>query len=383
MAATISANPNPVLFPSPHLGTSSGSTRISWDTGASTINGKVVVSVNGGSETLFDTRRKVTNKLYSGVHFGETLEFRLKQDPGDNLLASVTVTTEKTAGLPAVVTEVNSLAGGYSQGIYNLTVAPGVDAVIITFRTRQPTNPFIEIINQDTGKLHVWWKRLDKRTVHQLDMESEGYYPLAQNAQHSYRIVASAMPGSPDQYDAVASGTFRTGSRTAEIFFDTIHVSNDGDPGLKGAGEFTFTFDAGDVATEAPLGNVEHWGEGDIDAGEDVAVNRVVTIPTAPPVLWAHVSAREDDKSFFAPPYGLCTVGGWVSSSPGSSGGEMGECAFATVTEHFDISQTLGGPPRGRSRWRPATSPSPTTSGVAPRFGCHRSRSSIPVPGVA
>ena len=59
---------------------------------------------------------------------------------------------------------------------------------------------------------------------------------------------------------------FRTGSRTA-TFFDKIHVRNDGDPGLKGAGEFRFSFGAGDVLTEARLGSVESWGEGDIDAG--------------------------------------------------------------------------------------------------------------------
>lgn len=259
MAATISANPNPVLFPSPHLGPSSGSTRVTWDTGASNINGRMVVSVNGGSEQLFDARRK-GSKLYGGVQFGQILEFRLRQVPGDTLLASITVTTEKTAGLPTVTTEFKDVVGAYSQGIYNLTVAPGVDAVTITFRTRQPTKPFIEIINQDTGKLHVWWQRPDQRTVHQLDMVSEGYNPLAQNAQHSYKIVADAMPGSPDQSKAVLSGTFRTGSRTAEIFFDTIHVRNDGDPGLKGAGEFSFTFGAGMSRPKRSSGTLSSGG---------------------------------------------------------------------------------------------------------------------------
>jgi len=337
MAATISANPNPVLFPSPDLGPSSGSTRITWDTGASNINGKVTLSVNGASETLFDTRRKVTNKLYSPVQFGKTLVFRLRQVPGDSLLASVTVTTGKTAGLPTVVIETNDLAGGYSQGIFNLTVSPGVDAVTITFRTRQPTNPFVKIINQDTGKLHVWWKRPDKRTVHRLNMLSEDFSPLAQNAKHSYEIIAEAMPGSPDTTKALLSGTFRTGSRTAEIFFDRIHVRNDGDSGfLGGAGEFRFNFGAGDVATEESLENVEHWGEGDIHAGGDADVNRVVTIPTAPRGLWVQVNATEDD--------GFCTVG-YVPSfaPPGSSAKETEACVIARVTEHFDISQTLGG----------------------------------------
>ena len=182
------------------------------------------------------------------------------------------------------------------------------------------------------------WRKLDKRTVHQLDMVSEDFSPLAQNAQHSYEIVADPMPGSPDQTTAVSTGTFRTGSRTAEIFFDTIHVRNDGDPGLKGAGEFTFRFSGGDAATGAQQGNVESWGEGDIDAGEDVAVNRVVTIPAAPHVLWASVSATEEDMSF-----GLCTISAGGGGASGSFAKEIGACAVASVTEHFDIRQTLGG----------------------------------------
>jgi hypothetical protein len=348
MAATISANPNPVLFPSPHLGTLPRNTRITWDTGANNIRGRVFLSLNGGPEEVFDGNARRGGSKDRAVQFGQTLEFRLRQDnPASTLLATVTVTTEKTAGLPAVVIDVNNLAGGYSQGIYNLTVTPSVDAVTITFRTRQPTEPFIEIINEDTGKPVYVSKKSGKRQVHQMNMASESPgNRLAQNAQHSYRIEADAMPGSPDQTKAVATGTFRTGSRTAEIFFDTIHVRNDGDPGLKGAGEFTFTFSAGDIRgsdTGVPLGNVESWGEGDIDAGEDVAVNRVVTIPAAPRGLWVHVSAEENDKSFFVPPYGLCTFGTVVSSSPGSFGKETGECTVAGVTEHFDISQTIGG----------------------------------------
>jgi hypothetical protein len=304
----------------------------------------VFLSLNGGSEEIFDGNARRQGSKDRAVQLGQTLEFRLRQDnPARTLLATVTVTTEKCAGLPAVVIDVNNLAGGYSQGIYNLTVAPGVDAVTITFRTRQPTNPFIKIINQDTGKLHVW-RKLDKRTVHRLDMVSEDFNPLVQNAQHSYEIVADPMPGSPDQTTAVATGTFRTGSRTAEIFFDTIHVRNDGDPGLKGAGEFTFSFSGGDAATGEQKGNVEHWGEGDIDAGEDVAVNLMVSIPTAPRGLWVHVSGTEDDKSFFDPgSLGLCAIGTVGGGAPGSFAKETGACTVASVTEHFDISQTLGG----------------------------------------
>jgi hypothetical protein len=346
MAATIKASHNPVSFPSPHLGTLPQHTNITWDTGANNIRGRVFVSLNGGPEEIFDGNARRQGSKERAVQFGQNLEFRLRQDnPARTLLATVMVTTEKTAGLPAVVIDINNLAGGYSQGIYNLTVTPGFEAVIITFRTRQPTAPFIEISDQDTGKPIYVWKGPDKRQVHQMDMASESPgNRLAQNVRHSYRIVASAMPGSPDATEAVATGTFRTGARTATVFFDTVHVRNDGDPGLKGAGEFTFRFSGGNAATGAPLGNTEVYGQADINTGEDVAVNRALIILAAPPVLWAHVSATEDDRSFFDPgTLGLCTIGTAGGSAPGSFGKDIGACSVASVTEHFDISQTIGG----------------------------------------
>jgi hypothetical protein len=345
MPPSINAYPAQVLFPSPHLGWLTQSTTITWNTGANNILGRVGVSRNGADEMTFEGTPSRSGSKPSSVQLGDVLEFRLRRnDTAKTLLATVKVTTGKTTGLPGVVLEVNEMAGGFSQGIHNLTVAPGVDAVTITFRTRQPTNPFIEIINQDTGKPAVLSKKADKQQVHQLDMLSEGFNPLAQNTQYSYRIVASAMPGSPDPSDAILTGTFRTGSRAAEILFDTIHVRNDGDPGLKGSGEFKFRFSGGDAATGAPLGNVEFYGQASIDSGEDVAVDCAVDIPVAPRVLWAHVSATEDDRSFFDPgALGLCTIGILGDGSPGSSGKEIGACAVAMVTEHFDISQTLGG----------------------------------------
>jgi hypothetical protein len=345
MAAIITAFPEKVLFPSPHLGSLPRNTKISWDTGANSIRARVFLSLNGGPEEIFDGNARRSGSKERAVQFGQILEFRLRQDdPAGTLLGTVKVTTEKTAGLPAIVLEVNDLVG-YSQAIYNLTVKPGVDAVTITFRTRQPTDPFIEITNEDTGKAVYVWKGSDKRKLHQMDMASESPgNRLAQKTVHSYKITAYATSDSPNSDPVVATGTFRTGSRRAEILFDTIHVRNDGDPGLKGAGEFTFRFSGGDARDGASLGNVESYGKADIDAGEDVAVNRAVIIPTAPRVIWAHVSGMEDDTSFFDPgTLGLCTIGTVGGGPPGSFAKETGACTVASVTEHFDISQTLGG----------------------------------------
>ena len=160
-------------------------------------------------------------------------------------------------------------------------------------------------------------------------MVFEGYgQPMAQNAEHTYRIVAYPMPGSPNPDKAEVTGTFRTGSRTATIFFDKIHVRLDGDP--NSPGEFRFSFGGGDADTGEPLGNVEFFGEASITDGHTEDVNKIVTIPTAPRLLWAQVVANEDDSSIFTG--GLATSGMKPSFTPPmssvtESGGKGGATA--------------------------------------------------------
>ena len=344
MAATITANPNPVLFTWPRLvvaGTSTMSTTITWDTDRD-VRGRVFVSRNGGPETQLPWDPQRSGMETADIELGETADFRLKRADNNVVLATVTVTTTETPGLPLVVPDVLRNWGS-AQGIYNLTVEPGVDSVAMTFRTRQPTNPFVEIINAETGEIADLWARPDKLEVHSMDFDG-WKRPLAQNALHTYRIVAHPMPGSFDPNKDEAFGRFRTGSRRVTVFFDKIHVSNDGDPGLKGAGEFKFTFGAGDVSTEERLGSIESWGEGDIDAGDDVDVNKAVTIESAPRGLWAQVMAFEDDRYFY-PGAGLNVVGMGASfKPPGSFCKETEHYVFAHVTAHFDIGEMLGGP---------------------------------------
>jgi hypothetical protein len=50
------------------------------------------------------------------------------------------------------------------------------------------------------------------------------------------------VPTAVNQLPVQAVGTFTTLHRTLTISFDTIHVTDDGDPGLKGDGDFTFWF---------------------------------------------------------------------------------------------------------------------------------------------
>jgi hypothetical protein len=347
MAATIKANPNPVNFPWPRVlgvGVSKMDTTITWDTDRDGLQGEVFVTRDGGV-----TEEKIAGGQGGGnrrgsvlapIALGETLEFRLRRADNKNLLTSVTVTTQEVPG-PQLLGGIDLSVWPPSQGIYRLWVSPGVDSVTISFRTRQSTNPFVEIFNTDTGKLAGLWARPEKKQSHSMDFAGFGNQPMAQNAEHTYRIVAPPAPGSPDPAIAEQKGTFRTGSRTATFFFDKITVRNDGDP--NSPGEFRFSFGAGDADTGEPLGNVEFYGEASITDGHTEDVNKIVTIPTAPRLLWAQVVANEDDSSIFTFS-GIATSGMKPSfTPPESSATEYEDYVHAYVTKHFDIGETLNG----------------------------------------
>jgi hypothetical protein len=355
MAPTITASPNPVTFSLYFTGANKNTT-ITWDAGGNT-KGRVFVSVNGGPETLFDGNPQGGNgqgAKVASVQFGQTLEFRLRQSNAANtLLASVKVTTEKELlTLPGAAIE--ALKRTDLQHIYDLEVSPGIDNVTITFRTRQPTNPQVYITNTQTGDLDGLWARQEKKQDHSIVFEG-GSDGLAQNTLFNYRIIAQAMPGSIGPSKVEATGTFRTGLRTATVFFDQIFMRLDGDGDTPG--EFTFSFGVGDVNTHGLLGEPQFYGdETSITDRHTEQVDKVFTIPTAPRRLWAQVNALEDDDYYN--PFDAGFHGHGIGASfewPGTHGWEDEYYAFASVTEHFDI----GGPLR-----RPSDRPFTMSTGL-------------------
>src|SRR5215212_1999547 len=121
------------------------------------------------------------------------------------------------------------------------------------------------ITDPQTGDLVGLWAREEKKQDHSMVFEGGSEW-LAQDTVFNYRIVAEAMPGPlnvPDK--AEATGTFRTGLRSATVFFDKIFMRLDGDP--NSAGELFFVFSAGDVEHQTPLVNPETYGEADIKDG--------------------------------------------------------------------------------------------------------------------
>jgi hypothetical protein len=114
----------------------------------------------------------------------------------------VKVTTEEAVGVPQGVID-NTLIPSF-QGIYDLMVKPGVDNVAMSFRTRQPINPFIKILNPDGERVDLFLTA-NKQQVHKIFLEGWDQ-PLAQETLHTYHIFADAMPGSWDPSRAEATG---------------------------------------------------------------------------------------------------------------------------------------------------------------------------------
>jgi hypothetical protein len=126
------------------------------------------------------------------------------------------------------------------------------------------------------------------------------------------------------------------------VFFDKIHVRNDGDPAA--AGEFTFTFGLGDADSHFPLGDVESYGEASITDGHTEDVSRSIAITHAPRVIWAQVVAKEDDYYYNPFDPGLGTPGMRPEfEPPGSHIKETEYWVLADLTDHFDISELLNG----------------------------------------
>jgi hypothetical protein len=351
MATFIHSSVNPVLI-SIWSPTQKKTVQITWDTG-STVLGIVHLSKDGLDQGIFDggPSGRRSNTTTPGVpeieiELGKTYDFQLK---AATMLAPVLATLrlkgeEKLGTTVVLATKFLQEMLPASQHIFGLHVFPGIDSVRIKFRTRQASTGFVEIKNENRPHPVAVALLPAGNHVHDVLIAPHGNFgtphPLEQDTNHSFRIVATALPGSKIPGDKTVTGLFRTGGRTAQVFFDRILVHEDSDPGfLLGGGDFEFYFGAGDVDTEANLGNEEIYGRESIESGEFRDVNRVVTVPSAPVRLWTQVHAYEDDTVFleFRPTQ--------VTSfaSPGSTCGAGSDGPEATVTQHFDFSDLTDG----------------------------------------
>lgn len=318
---------------------------VSWDTGDPAVKGRIFHSANGAPEAPLPGPPLRAGTLTDKIALDQVLTLVLRKATNGEEMARTKVTTRKDA-LATYMTDPDL------DFIFSLKVNPGVDTLGIAFQTKQPAVPYVEIRRHDGGELVDSWMGGSFRQQHQNEFNGFGR-GLPQETVLDVRIVALKDAGGgrvslgTGAHNPEVRGPVTMGARTVSFLFDLIHVRTDGDPG--GAGEFTFTFGVGDVATQKRLGPSQVWGEGDIPAGYDREVSKLFTVDHAPRRLWAQVNAWEDDTSFFNPE----TQGfGWPAlgpafSPPGSNGYETDYGSFASVTGHFDTDLTASGRQRG------------------------------------
>ncbi len=196
------------------------------------------------------------------------------------------------------------------QRITSMTVTPQPNAVLIDFMTHLPTVPVVEIFRlvkeETTGKLIFNTNDMVRLgfdflgaalgnffTEHHARMDS-----LEQSTEYSYRITAGDGP----RRAAVATGTFKTGRRTARVVFSSLEIWNDGDPGLKASGEMGFG---------AGFYEDIHLQSGNSSFGRSIESGEIVNHPFgAPPTFsnakapdWVavYVLGQEHDGSSFGP----------------------------------------------------------------------------------
>ena len=334
MTADISAYPNPV-YVSIWTISQQAPTTITWDTGDPAVEGTVWITDDAGTRKFVDRAGKaavgVTGSARWPIGLGQQVLFALKptSDPAVNLDTALVVGREQL-GLPVGVIDAIKNRLPLYQGITNLRVYPGIESVRILFQTRQPTVPFIDLKDAATQALAG-----AAFPFFQGASQTHDYaFPLPQNGDFAFHILAPTAPGSLSNKAAEVTGLFRTGNRRAQVFFDHIFVHTDGDPGSLGDGDFTFYMGAGDIESQQMLGATDY--REDISGGDDRSINRSVAIDAAPVGLWVKVEAEEDDN----------TLNGRYGRNPatvsfaaeGSTWTTDDDVEIATVTRWFDLS---------------------------------------------
>ena len=339
--ASITASPNPVGIYSVNVG---AKTTVEWDTqtpqGIPQIDGKVSVLVNGTLQPGTLGNPGPTGRIDNyPVNVPNTYTFILRDTATNAELDRVEVATYDMRG-----EIIAGFANAYvpdlrPQMITNVVVKPGVDTVRISFKTVHPTIPLTTLMDSAGNKIDARFGLFGGlRTSHTAIFGVET--PLELEANHKFRIVASRGAGNSGPKEAVVDGEFISGSRKLDVFFDSVNVHDDGDPGPSGDGEFMFHFGAADAETATLLG--EPWpeyGPDDISYEDPpVALNKQISIPRGPRQLWLAVRAMENDSTLW--PWDWGTVfrdPSVVFEQPGTRYEGSASWQDAFVTAVFDI----------------------------------------------
>ncbi len=336
MAVTFTAKPNPVGIWPP---ATKGTTHIQWDTGNNAINGRVSLVKDGVAQSDPAVATGRTGQFDPQIVLGSTYVFTLRGAVNGALLGTLIVTAEdlqqtmiqQTVASMSLFNRINP-----AQSIRNLLVSPSVDTVHISFRTVKPTIPLVTIEMLDGTQLIAWFPLLGGlQTHHAATLGTANPLPQGTNLRLTIRVPGS-KPLVGKAKDVVRSVIFKTGTRLVDVLFDTIEVRTDGDPGIKGAGEFRFHFAAGDASTNFDF--LAPTFERDISAGDPpVIVDSNIPLIAGPRNVYVRVMAYERDTGIPSPGQGLNMVGTFGDRRVGTGGRETAFSNEAWVADVFDV----------------------------------------------
>ncbi len=343
MPAYISASPNPVVFSYPDIVLHhQHDVSVGWDTGDAAVKAHVFRSLNHGKESVLPgAAARNGSSAVQKIDIDQTLTFILRRSSDGQELARTDVTTQKDA----LATAMTDPDYGFIQA---LKIDVGVDTVGIAFQTKRAAIPSVEVRRKDGGALVDDFMGGSFGQVHAVTLQGFSGLGLPQDTALDVRIVALKDIGGgrvelgSGAHNPEVRGQVTTGDRTVQFHFDLIHVRNDGDP--SGPGEFTFTFGVGDELSRQQLGPTRFWGEGEISSGGDRDVAQDITVGRAPRLMWATVTAWEDDSSIANP-------NTWGFGEPGigpaypltrTDGSESDYGSLAWVGAHFNLTEAPG-----------------------------------------
>jgi hypothetical protein len=332
MVAIVTATPNPVVFSWPDL--QQGrlvDVDVVWDTGDQRP-GQVTVAIAGVPNKPVPAAGAPTGSTRFQIGFGQSATAELKSPDGRTSYGLTTITTVMDA-LAAYMTDPDRTF------IRNLNVSVGIESLTVTFTTPDEAVGFLLLRQRNTGvavaaPMEPDFGRQHRLAVPNLAQDTEydlSVIALQRNAQGGVTLGSGAK--NPTRAFAVT-----TGSRTVTVFFDSISVRNDSDPG--GTGELHFALSAGGVLPSTDFGQA-YFDDEDFGDGGERAVGSSVLGPRAPTLIWVRADGYDDDGGFFT---GV-GVGGFVRgmTPAGTHGEESSGLARAEVTVWVDTDACASG----------------------------------------
>lgn len=332
MVAVVTATPNPVVFTWPDIAQQRMlDVDVGWDTGDKRP-GRVTIAVDGKVRPPVPAAGAASGTTRFQIGLGQTATAELTSVDGKTSFGLTTITTQKDP-LAAYMTDPDRTF------IQKLNVSVGIESIAVTFTTADVAFGHLLVRRRDTGAVVAAPMEPDFGLHHRLTVPN-----LAQQTVYDVQVIAlrrNAQGGvtlGSGARNPTRSVAVTTGVRTVTVFFDSIWVRNDSDPG--GTGELHFALGAGGVIPSTDFGPA-FFDDRDFGDGDVREVGRSVVGPRAPRQIWVRADGYDDDGGFFT---GV-GVGGFRRgmTPPGTDGAEHDGLARAEVTVWVDTDELATG----------------------------------------